>query len=94
MNTSVTRSVCVVVEEMSRAFEMHTTASLIGGIIAAGLTSLPGSALTRTLAPTAVTLHGSFGWLALPVCAVWGDYLEVCSAAFSRIRWWPPLIRP
>ena len=71
------------IEEMSRAFEVHTTALLIGGIIAAGLTSLALLGDYTYFGTTAVTLHGPFGWLAVPVCGVCGGLL---GGLFSRIQ--------
>lgn len=69
------------IEEMSRAFEAKTSLLLIGGIIAAGLTSLALLGDYTYFGTTSVKL-GLMGWLAVPVCGVVGGLL---GGVFSRI---------
>jgi H+/Cl- antiporter ClcA len=69
------------IEEMSRAFEARTSMLLIGGIIAAGLTSLALLGDYTYFGTTSVKL-GPVGWLAVPVCGIIGGLL---GGLFSRI---------
>jgi H+/Cl- antiporter ClcA len=69
------------IEEMSRAFEAKTSMLLIGGIIAAGLTSLALVGDYTYFGTTSVRL-GLAGWLAVPVCGVIGGLL---GGLFSRV---------
>jgi H+/Cl- antiporter ClcA len=69
------------IEEMSRAFEAKTSMLLIGGIIAAGLTSLALLGDYTYFGTTSVKL-GAAGWLAVPVCGVVGGLL---GGMFSRV---------
>lgn len=70
------------IEEMSRAFDIASSGLLIGGIIAAGLTSLALLGDYTYFGTTAATLHVASGWLAVPVCGVLGGLL---GGVFSRI---------
>jgi H+/Cl- antiporter ClcA len=69
------------IEEMSRAFEAKTSMLLIGGIIAAGLTSLALLGDYTYFGTTSVSL-GAADWLAVPVCGAVGGLL---GGVFSRI---------
>lgn len=70
------------IEEMSRAFDVTSSGLLIGGIIAAGLTSLVLLGDYTYFGTTTATLHSASGWLAIPVCGVVGGLL---GGIFSRI---------
>ncbi|MDO9708480.1 chloride channel protein [Paracraurococcus lichenis] len=70
------------IEEMSRAYEAKTSGLLIGGIVAAGLTSLALFGDYTYFGTTSATLQGPFGWLAVPVCGAVGGLL---GGVFSRI---------
>lgn len=70
------------IEEMSRAFEAGSARLLLGGIIAAGLTSLALLGDYTYFGTTSTTLHGPLGWLAVPVCGAVGGLL---GGVFSRI---------
>jgi H+/Cl- antiporter ClcA len=70
------------IEEMSRAFESRTSGLIIGGVIAAGLTSL---ALVGNYAYFGVStsmLRDGVDWLAIPLCGVVGGF---AGGVFSRI---------
>jgi len=70
------------IEEMSRAFESRTSGLIIGGVIAAGLTSL---ALVGNYAYFGVDtsmLRNGVDWLAVPLCGVIGGF---AGGLFSRI---------
>jgi H+/Cl- antiporter ClcA len=70
------------IEEMSRAFDVTSSGLLIGGIVAAGLTSLALLGDYTYFGTTAATLHSASAWLAVPVCGVIGGLL---GGVFSRI---------
>jgi H+/Cl- antiporter ClcA len=70
------------IEEMSRAFEARTSGLLIGGIVAAGLTSLALFGDYTYFGTTSATLQGPFSWLAVPVCGAAGGLM---GGVFSRI---------
>jgi H+/Cl- antiporter ClcA len=70
------------IEEMSRSFELRTSGLIIGGVIAAGLTSLTLLGNYTYFGTTAATLHGATDWLMVPVCGVVGGAL---GGVFSRI---------
>ena len=70
------------IEEMSRAFESRTSGLIIGGVIAAGLTSL---ALVGNYAYFGIStsmLRDGVDWLAVPVCGVIGGF---AGGVFSQI---------
>ena len=70
------------IEELSRAFEARTSGLVIGGVIAAGLTSL---ALVGNYAYFGISdtmLRNGVDWLAILVCGVVGG---VAGGVFSRI---------
>ena len=71
------------IEEMGRAFEVRTSGTILGGVIAAGLTSL---ALQGDYTYFGTT-HGAMGtayeaWLAVPVLGVAGGLI---GGSFSRV---------
>src|ERR1700742_4449174 len=70
------------IEEMSRAFEARTSGVIIGGVIAAGLTSLALQGDYTYFGTTHVALHGLAGWLALPLLSGLGGLL---GGLFSRL---------
>ncbi|WP_205963595.1 chloride channel protein [Roseicella aquatilis] len=70
------------IEEMSRAFDVKSAGLLIGGIFAAGLTSLALMGDYSYFGTTAAVLQGTHGWLAVPACGVAGGLL---GGVFSRI---------
>ncbi|HEX2943726.1 MAG TPA: chloride channel protein [Rhodopila sp.] len=70
------------IEEMSRAFDVTSSGLLLGGIIAAGLTSLAFLGDYTYFGTTSTTLHSASAWLAVPVCGVIGGLL---GGVFSRI---------
>jgi H+/Cl- antiporter ClcA len=69
------------IEEMSRSFEARTSGVIIGGVIAAGLTSLALQGDYTYFGTTHEALHGVEGWLALPLLAVFAGF---CGGCFSR----------
>ncbi|MGB8274112.1 MAG: chloride channel protein, partial [Alphaproteobacteria bacterium] len=70
------------IEEMSRSFEVRASGLIIGGVIAAGLTSLALIGNYTYFGATAAALHGPLDWVAVPVCGVVGGFL---GGVFSRI---------
>lgn len=69
------------IEEMSRAFDVKTTTLILGGVIAAGLTSLALVGDYTYFGSTSAVLPLGRSWLVVPVCAL------VCGLAggtFSR----------
>lgn len=70
------------IEEMSRSFEVRTSGVVIGGVIAAGLTSLALQGDYTYFGTTHAGLSGVGGWLALPVVGVLGGLL---GGLFSRV---------
>jgi H+/Cl- antiporter ClcA len=56
------------IEEMSRAFETHTSGLIIAAVIAAGLTSLALVGNYAYFGSTPAMLHNGLDWLAIPVC--------------------------
>ena len=70
------------IEEMSRSFDVQTSGLLIAGIIVAGLTSLALQGDYTYFGTASASLHGAFGWLAVPVCAV---CCGLAGGLFSRI---------
>jgi H+/Cl- antiporter ClcA len=70
------------IEEMSRAFDITSSGLLIGGIIAAGLTSLALLGDYTYFGTTTATLHSASAWLAVPLCGGIGGLL---GGVFSRI---------
>jgi H+/Cl- antiporter ClcA len=70
------------IEEMSRAFEVRTSGLIIGGVIAAGLTSMALVGDYTYFGTTSAMLDTGPGWLAVPVCGLLGGAL---GGVFSRI---------
>jgi len=70
------------IEEMSRAFEVRTSGLIIGGVIAAGLTSLALLGNYTYFGTSAAALTSGTGWLAVPVCGAVGGLF---GGIFSRI---------
>src|SRR5579883_3051385 len=70
------------IEEMSRAFEVRTSGLIIGGVIAAGLTSLALMGNYTYFGTTSAMLKSGTDWLAVPACGVVGG---VMGGIFSRI---------
>lgn len=70
------------IEEMSRSFEVRTSGLILGGIIAAGLTSIALVGNYYYFGTSSATLHGHLCWLAVPACGVAGGLL---GGVFSRI---------
>jgi H+/Cl- antiporter ClcA len=71
------------IEEMSRSFETRTSRLVIGGVIAAGLTSLALQGDYTYFGVTSAALGGSLaGWAAVPILGVAGGLL---GGAFSRV---------
>ena len=70
------------IEEMSRAFEVRTSGLIIGGVIAAGLTSMALVGDYTYFGTTSAMLDTGGGWLAVPVCGLAGG---VMGGVFSRI---------
>jgi H+/Cl- antiporter ClcA len=69
------------IEEMSRSFETRTSGVIIGGVIAAGLTSLALQGDYTYFGTTRAALHGITGWIALPFIAIAAGLL---GGGFSR----------
>ena len=69
------------IEEMSRSFEARTSGIIIGGVIAAGLTSLALQGDYTYFGTTHAMLDSAEGWLAIPVLGVLGGLL---GGGFSR----------
>jgi H+/Cl- antiporter ClcA len=70
------------IEELSRNFEVRTTGLIIGGIIAAGLTSLALVGNYTYFGSSATMLRDGTDWLAVPFCGVVGG---LAGGLFSRI---------
>jgi len=70
------------IEEMSRAFEVRTSGLIIGGVIAAGLTSLALVGNYTYFGTTTAMLQSGVDWLAVPICGVLGGLM---GGFFSRI---------
>ncbi len=70
------------IEELSRAFESRTSGLIIGGVIAAGLTSLAILGNYTYFGTSAGTLRVGLDWLAVPLCGVAGG---LAGGLFSRI---------
>ena len=71
------------IEEMSRSFEVGASGTIIGGVIAAGLTSLALQGDYTYFGTTHAVLGGSVqGWLAVPLLGVAGGLL---GGGFSRV---------
>jgi H+/Cl- antiporter ClcA len=70
------------IEEMSRAFEVRTSSVIIGGVIAAGLTSLALVGNYTYFGTTGAVLQSGVDWLAIPLCGVFGG---LAGGLFGRI---------
>lgn len=70
------------IEEMSRAFETRTASLVIGGVIAAGLTSLALVGNYAYFGVSTAMLRDGVDWLAVPLCGVVGG---LAGGIFSRI---------
>ncbi len=70
------------IEEMSRSFESRTSGTILGAVIAAGLTSLALQGDYTYFGTTRATLHGLEGWLAVPLVGVVGGLF---GGGFSRV---------
>jgi len=70
------------IEEMSRAFEMRTSALVIGAVIAAGLTSLALVGNYDYFGTSATMLRSGADWLAVPACGIVGG---LAGGLFSRV---------
>lgn len=70
------------IEEMSRAYEVQSVGLMLSAIIIGGLTSVTFLGDYTYFGTTSVTLHGAFGWVSVPLCAVVGGLL---GGVFSRI---------
>jgi H+/Cl- antiporter ClcA len=70
------------IEEMSRAFEMRTSALVIGAVIAAGLTSLALVGNYDYFGSSATMLRHGADWLAVPLCGIAGG---LAGGLFSRV---------
>ncbi|MFZ5789616.1 MAG: chloride channel protein [Pseudomonadota bacterium] len=70
------------IEEMSRAFEVRTSGLIIGGVIAAGLTSMALVGDYTYFGTTSAMLETGLDWLAIPLCGVLGG---LAGGVFSRI---------
>jgi len=70
------------IEELSRTFESRTSGLIIGGVIAAGLTSLAILGNYTYFGSSAGTLRVGLDWLAVPLCGVAGG---LAGGLFSRI---------
>jgi H+/Cl- antiporter ClcA len=70
------------IEEMSRAFESRTSSLIIGGVIAAGLTSLALVGNYTYFGVSSTMLRDGVDWLAVPLCGVIGG---LAGGLFSRI---------
>jgi H+/Cl- antiporter ClcA len=73
------------IEEMSRSFEVRTSGVIIGGVIAAGITSLALQGDYTYFGTTHETLRGFEGWLAVPLLGVCGG---LAGGVFSRVLIW------
>jgi H+/Cl- antiporter ClcA len=70
------------IEELSRNFEVRTSGLVIGGVIAAGLTSLALVGNYSYFGTSTAMLANGIDWLAIPVCGVAGG---LAGGLFSRI---------
>jgi H+/Cl- antiporter ClcA len=70
------------IEEMSRAFESRTSGLIIGGVIAAGLTSLALVGNYTYFGVSSTMLRDGVDWLAIPLCGVVGG---LAGGLFGRI---------
>ena len=70
------------IEEMSRKFEMRTSSIIIGGVIAAGLTSLALVGNYNYFGSSSTMLRPGSDWLAVLICGVCGG---LAGGLFSRI---------
>ena len=70
------------IEEMSRAFESRSSGLVIGGVIAAGLTSLALVGNYAYFGVSTTMLRDGVDWLAVPLCGVVGGF---AGGLFSRI---------
>ena len=70
------------IEEMGRSFETRTSGLIIGGVIAAGLTSLALVGNYTYFGTSAAMLANGVDWLAIPLCGAVGGVL---GGIFSRI---------
>ncbi|HEY1503302.1 MAG TPA: chloride channel protein [Stellaceae bacterium] len=70
------------IEEMSRAFEARTSGLIIGGVIAAGLTSLALVGNYTYFGVSAAMLRDGIDWLAVPLCGIGGG---IAGGLFSWI---------
>ena len=70
------------IEEMSRSFEVRTSGLIVGGIIAAGITSLALLGNYTYFGTTNAALPPGVNWLAILVCGVAGGAFR---GLFSRI---------
>ncbi len=70
------------IEEMSRSFEARTSGVILGGVIAAGLTSLALQGDYTYFGTTHAALTGVEGWLAVPVLGVLGGLF---GGGYSRV---------
>ena len=73
------------IEEMSRSFEARTSGTILGAVIAAGLTSLALQGDYTYFGSTRATLHGLEGWLAVLLVGVLGGLF---GGGFSRLLIW------
>ena len=70
------------IEEMSRSFEARTSGVIIGGVIAAGITSLALQGDYTYFGTSHASLTVLQGWLAVPILGVLGGLL---GGGFSRV---------
>jgi H+/Cl- antiporter ClcA len=70
------------IEEMSRSFELRTSALIVGGIVVAGLTAQVLLGDYTYFGFTSASLPFGTAWIAVPICGVVGGLL---GAIFSRI---------
>ncbi len=70
------------IEELSRAFESRTSGLIIGGVIAAGLTSLALVGNYTYFGTSTAMLGPGVDWLAVPICGVAGG---LAGGLFSQI---------
>ncbi|MBV8916433.1 MAG: chloride channel protein, partial [Acetobacteraceae bacterium] len=70
------------IEEMSRSFETRTSGVILGGVIAAGITSLALQGDYTYFGTTHAALNGVEGWLAVPILGVLGGLF---GGGYSRV---------